>query len=206
MMTPERRAYLADLEQQYLADERGNTAAGIIAPHPDRWRWSPLDLDEFDRMLYYAVQMAVPAGGWEPGKKMSLFEAGCGIGTKLALASEAYGLFAHGWEIDIRYVHVAESLGVSVEQQDLLKADPHYEDWDIVYIAQPFKDDEVEREWERSVHEAMRPGAVLIAAFASVKPYSWPCAYRAPWRGVWVKPGESAGITVIQREVSPSDG
>jgi hypothetical protein len=123
------------------------------------------------------------------GEQMSFFEAGAGIGTKLKVAQDGYDLFAHGWEIEPKYIEVAIGLGVSIEQADLLEGDPHYEEWDIVYIAQPFKDDDVERNWEHSVQDAMRPGAVLIASFCSVKPYHWECFYRAPWRGVWRKPG-----------------
>lgn len=185
MISPEEFSHLRQLEQDWVAGERLGAAAGIpVDEH--RWRWSPFDLEEFSMMLGIAVKVAT-----QTGERMSFFEAGSGIGTKLKVAQDEYDLFAHGWEIIPEYIRVADDLGVSSEQLDLLKEDPHYGDWDIVYIAQPFKDDATEVAWERSVHEAMRPGGVLIATYASVKPYSWKTFHRAPWRGVWRKPMEA---------------
>lgn len=183
MISLEEFEQLRQLELDWVAGERLGAKAGI-PPDPERWRWSPFDLQEFSQMLGVAIDYAPTSG-----EQMSFFEAGCGIGTKLKVAQDGYDLRAHGWEIIPAYIRVAQELGVSVEEHDLLKEDPHYEQYDIVYIAQPFKDDATEVAWEKSVHEAMRPGAVLIATYASVKLYTWELFYRAPWRGVWRKPG-----------------
>jgi hypothetical protein len=135
-------------------------------------------------MLGIATGFAIP----EAGKRATFFEPGCGIGTKLYLARHGYDLDETGWEIEPDYLEICSRLGVHAEWHDLRQETPDYAAYDIVYISRPYKDDEAEREYEESVHAAMRPGAVLIAAFAGVKPYTWACHYRMPWRGVWVKP------------------
>jgi hypothetical protein len=175
---------LWDMEQAQAKQEQGKT------PDPEMWRWSPLDLREFDIMLHVADQlatdMAVKRG--KGFRKLSFFEAGCGIGTKLYLAKMKYDLQELGWELNTEYLQSCEKLGVLAEWHDLREDTPRWDAYDIVYIARPFKDNMEERAWEVSVQEAMRPGAVLISAFAAVKPYDWTCFYRRPWRGVWVKP------------------
>lgn len=175
--------HLEDLEQQFLERERTSGASS-----EELWRWSPLEFREFDYMLSLAVGLAKQERNLVTGEAYSFFEAGCGIGTKLALAQNGYGLAAFGWELVEEYLDQCKVLDVSAERHDLRYEDPGYEDYDIVYISQPFKDDATEVAWERRVHRAIRPGGILIAAFASVKPYTWECYYRQPWRGVWVKP------------------
>jgi hypothetical protein len=174
---------LWQMEMDQLKEEQGS------APDPDLWRWSPLDIKEFDIMLHVALTTTVLQS--TPAERhVTIAEAGSGIGTKLYLARHKYGLTETGYEINDGYLAKSAELGVTAYKQDL--GDPgNQPDWslfDIVYIARPFKDDAREAAWERSVHEAMRPGAVLIAAFAAVKPYTWPCYYRRSFRGVWAKP------------------
>ena len=164
-----------ELEQLYLEHETTD-------PDPEMWRWSPLELAEFDRMLTVATQCLV-------GFHLIKFcEAGCGIGTKLYLAKMYHGLQEVGYDISHDYLTKALELEVDARYMDLRTDSPPWAEYDIVYTARPFKEDEYEVAWEKSVQEGMRPGAVLIAAYTSFKPYSWPCYYRAPFRGVWVKP------------------
>ena len=61
------------MELAQLKQERETTE-----PDPDLWRWSPLEITEFARMLEVARGLAV-AGL----RKLRLAEAGSGIGTKL---------------------------------------------------------------------------------------------------------------------------
>lgn len=120
-------------------------------------------------------------------RPLTFCEAGCGIGTKLYLAKHYYGLSEFGYEIDDRYLAKCEELKVHAIKCDLREYSPPWPVFDIVYLARPFKDDSAEAEWEQGVMDAMRPGGVLISAFAAVKPYRWACYYRRPFRGVWVK-------------------
>jgi hypothetical protein len=171
---------LFTMEMDQLRREQGRT------PDPDLWRWSPLDIREFDIMLHVALNVIQQS----PPRELSFAEAGSGIGTKLYLARHKYGLAETGYEINEDYLARSAELGVNAIKRDL--GDPgNQPDWaafDLVYIARPFKDDAVEADWERSVMAAMRPGGRLISAFAAVKPYDWPCYYRRSFRGVWIKP------------------
>jgi SAM-dependent methyltransferase len=182
---------LWDMEMAQLKAEHGRT------PDPAMWRWSPLDIREFDIMLHIARGLADVERANRLHGGLSFFEAGCGIGTKLYLAKNKYGLQELGWEFQKDYLETCEQLGVLAEYHDLRAEEPRWDAFDIVYIARPFKDDMAERTWEVAVQDAMRPGAVLIAAFAASKPYDWPCFYRRAWRGIWVKPEpEQKGTTV----------
>lgn len=180
---------LYKMEMSQLALERDKD------PDPDIWRWNPLDIREFDVMLHIANELA-DAGNIRLRNKsdvlrqLSIAEAGSGIGTKLYLAKNKYGLIEVGYEINDEYLGKSRDLDVHAEKRDLGDADnqPVWAAFDIVYISRPFKDDLRERNWERSVMMGMRPGAILISAFSAVKPYSWECRYRKPFRGVWIKP------------------
>lgn len=156
------------------------------SPDPDIWRWSPNPLEHFINMLSTATMCRETV---QLGTVPRFFEAGCGPGTKLYVAREYFDLIADGWDVIPEYVEYArQELNVNAELHDLDNEDPPWERYDIVYISRPFKDDAKERAWEAKVQERMRPGAVLMASFAGVKPYSWRWLYREPWRLVAVKP------------------
>lgn len=177
---------LFDMEMAQLAKEQGKE------PDPKLWRWSPLDINEFDIMLHIAIGLAMQESKHDGRafRKLSFTEAGSGIGTKLWLAKNKYDLTEYGYEISSEYLELSRAMEVQAEQHDLSDLDnqPAWAAYDIVYIARPFKNDLFEAKWERLVQEDMRPGAVLISAFAAVKPYTWPCYYKRPFRGVWIKP------------------
>jgi hypothetical protein len=199
-------ADLAKLEMAQLARERETTD-----PDPELWRWSPLEIVEFARMLEVARSVAM-----DGLRRLVFMEAGSGIGTKLYVAQYHFDMTAVGYEINPEYINQARKLWVTTHQCDFRTESPDWSEGDIVYIARPFKSDEsdeiapdaVEIAWERSVMDAMRPGAVLMSAFAAVKPRDWECYYRRPFRGVWVKPGgRSVPIysAMISRETAGSD-
>lgn len=172
---------LHQMEMEQLDMEGGKT------PDPDMWRWSPLDIREFDIMLHLAYD-AITDGAEVSERQLYFFEAGCGIGTKLYLAKHKYDMIELGWEINPEYLPSCEALGVAAEQRDLRAESPHWEAYDIIFFGCPFKDPMEERAWELSIHESMRPGAVLIGWHRAVEPYTWHKLYRRNFRGVWRKP------------------
>lgn len=154
-------------------------------PDPALWRWAPTPLPKV-REMFATVDMCHALAELEIPR---FFDAGCGIGTKMFLAEQEYGWRTVGWDLYEDYVSFARNtLRQHASVHDLRKESPHWHAYDIVMISRPFKDDEEEERWEREVHDAMRPGAVLIASFAAVKPYRWRWLYRAPWRLAAVKP------------------
>jgi len=175
-------------------------------PDPDMWRWSPLEITKFAHMLQVAVQLAFkerPEG--HKFDKLTFAEAGSGIGTKLYLAKYHFELQEIGYEINDLYLAMARKLNVLSVKCDLRKDKPPWEKYDIVYVARPFKSDEFEVAWEKEVMAAMRPHAVFMSSYAAVKPYGWQCYYRAPFRGVWLKPRAATYNAMIQRTTTGSD-
>jgi SAM-dependent methyltransferase len=154
-------------------------------PDPNLWKWAPTPLPKFMEMIAYATMVRDIV---ELDRQPRFFEAGCGIGTKLYIAKHEFGLEELGWELFPEYVEQAVAIGVNAQQHDLRAEEPAWADFDIIFISRPFKDDMEEHEWELRVQEGMRPGAVLIACYAAVKPYTWRWVYKGPWRIVAVKP------------------
>ena len=193
---------LWQMELEQLGKERE-----LSDPDPDLWRWSPLEIVEFARMLEVARQLAINGrGDNDKFRKLMFAEAGSGIGTKLYLAKHHYELQEMGYEINDVYLAKSRLLGVMAVKCDLRVNKPPWEKYDIVYLSRPFKSDEYEVAWEREVMNSMRSGAVLISAYAAVKPYKWPCYYRRPFRGVWVKPRNTPMYTaMIHRATTGSD-
>lgn len=177
---------LWQMEMDQLKLEQGTV------PDPDLWRWSPLDIKEFDVMLCVAKGLAVDHAKAEGDafRKLSFVEAGSGIGTKLYLAKNKYDLFELGYEINDGYLEKSQALAVRAEKRNLgdTESPPIWSAFDIVYVARPFKNDFLEAEFEKGIQADMRPGAVYMSAFTAFKPHHWPCYYHRPFRGVWVKP------------------
>lgn len=180
-MDEARFAELEALEAKWVSIERKQE------PDSQFWRWSPTPLPKVREMMA-TVDMYREITKLERAPRF--FDAGCGIGTKMALAEEMFVWEANGVDLYEEYINVARNeLGLEFAWVgDLRRNEPPWSVYDIVMISRPFKDDEEEEAWERKVHASMRPGAVLIATHAAVKPYSWRWLYRAPWRIVAVKP------------------
>jgi hypothetical protein len=188
---------LFDMEMAQLEIEHGRE------PDPNSWRWSPSDIRDWAEMLDVAIKYYKTSDSPCTGR-ISIWEAGSGIGTKLRWAAQQ-GLIEYGFELFPDYVAAARKLDVACEIRDLSDLDnqPSWNVPDIVFTARPFKDDIFEVKWERLVQECMRPGAVLMSTFTARKPYGWPCLYRVGFRGVWVKPGASIpGPEEVQRAVT----
>jgi hypothetical protein len=197
-------AQLHKIEMNQLHKERE-----LSDPDPEMWRWSPLDIAEFARMLEVARSLAM-----DGLRRLTFMEAGSGIGTKLYLARYHFGMSEYGYEINDHYLELAKDLHVNSIKWDLRESHPPWEDGDIIYMARPFKSDEsnpetpdeYEVQWERAVMDRMSGGAVLISAYAAVKPNDWACYYRRPFRGVWVKPVSTPVYdAMIAREKTGSD-
>jgi hypothetical protein len=154
-------------------------------PDPDLWKWAPTPLPRFMEMMAYATMTREIL---ELDHQPRFFEAGCGVGTKLYIAKYQFGLDELGWEIFPEYVKAAMSLGVNVEQHDLRAEEPDWRSYDIIFVSRPFKDEDEETALETRIQHNMHPGAVLIASYAAVKPYSWRWLYKGSWRIVAVKP------------------
>src|SRR5215469_7962046 len=118
---------LWDLEMEQLRKEQGKD------PDPELWRWSPLDIVEYDRMLNVAYHIILGYDVFHrPFAPITIAEAGSGIGTKLFLARDKYGMNVTGYEINKEYIdRCRELFGIETEQRDLRADPPDWSAFDI---------------------------------------------------------------------------
>ncbi len=119
------------------------------------------DLDNLDKLL--------PSTG-----SFNFIDVGCGIGSKLALASY-YGTYdrkmnLHGIEITEEYVRVAKSLNPTshVFVGDAILH--HYGNYDVIYFYQPLFNQSLQNKMEERIIKTAKPGAYIIAHLTS---YEW---------------------------------
>jgi SAM-dependent methyltransferase len=166
--------YLEAVEQKFLG-------AGDAEDH---YGWSPLPLRKFIELMNICQQYLPPHA--------IFLEAGCGIGTKLYVAREMYDMWEYGFDINADFIdHAKNAFGVRAYVGSVL--DMPYDLADVSYIARPYKDNSKEVEYERLVHHRIRNGAILIAAYAAVKP-EWHCLFRLGQHGAWKKPDDGKPV------------
>jgi trans-aconitate methyltransferase len=100
-------------------------------------------------------------------------DIGCGIGTKMMLAEEIFGLNVQGVERVPEYVKEARQHGLVVAEADVLGWDG-YNEFDLVFFNRPFYDQARQRELEQRVWANMKSGAVVIGVnLIDPPPSSW---------------------------------
>jgi SAM-dependent methyltransferase len=126
--------------------------------------WEPYPLDRVAELLD-AVTPRVP--------NRRFLDAGCGVGTKCALAA-ARGFKPHGIEWIPQYAAQARQLGVRVYEQDMREF-TRWRRFGLVYLNHPCTSLDAERELEAGIAAAMAPGAVLIKVWDSLgaPPGAW---------------------------------
>ena len=127
---------------------------GSVSRKDGSIKYVPYNYEDFDKELQLAVSYA-------DGKKF--LDVGCGIGDKLLIAREMFGLDVIGIEIDKEYIKLAHKiLDNVIIQEDVLNYSG-YGLYDIVYMYKPFADKEKQTKLERLIESQMREGAILIA-------------------------------------------
>lgn len=154
---------------------------GKVTVPADATPWMPSDPAQFLVLLIEAIAEA-------PGD--TFLEVGCGIGTRMLLAQELFGLKCYGIEREHEYIKQAWGLGLTAEPVDALGWQS-YRDFGIVFFNRPFQDTVKQAQLERQVWEDMAPGAVVIAMNLLAPPPSAWIIVTDDWearRGVWMKP------------------
>jgi hypothetical protein len=148
--------------------------------------WMPFPAPEFIAMLAGAVTEA-------DNDQPRFLEVGCGIGTRMMLAREIFGLDVAGIERVPEYVHQAHDLSLRVWEADARDWD-HYGEYEIIWFNRPFRDRVLQADLERQIWDEARPGTVIMCANLERKPPSSWLIVDDDWearRGVWQKPPES---------------
>ncbi len=99
-------------------------------------------------------------------------EVGCGIGTRMLIAREMFGLDVSGIERVPEYVAQAKELGLSVECIDALGWEG-YGTFDVVWLNRPFRDPEMELALEGQIWAEVEPGTVVLCANLQDRPPTW---------------------------------
>lgn len=152
--------------------------------HDDKYLpWMPFQPANFIAMI---AECMTYASGFR------FLDVGCGIGSKLALATTVFGLQADGVEVDsVMAAEACKWRCGNVIPQDALDVPGLYADYDIIWLYRPFRDRKCEEQLEKLVRENMKPGAILAGgAWETHPPASWPIVID-DWeirRGAWIKP------------------
>jgi SAM-dependent methyltransferase len=147
--------------------------------------WMPFQIGEFTSFMTEIVAEA--NGSW-------FLDIGCGIGTKMLLARELFGLDPHGIEVDIAMAKRASTkFPYAVICADALADFYAYTAADIIWMYRPFRNAELQDKLEAQVMESMKPGAILAGAKWQMDrpPKGW-ITVIDDWElkaGAWMKPG-----------------
>jgi len=164
--------HVAEVEHAFLL--HGDRHDPVTLP------WMPFQAADFVAIMY---EVMAETGGDE------FLDIGCGPGTKMALASDIFGLNTSGIDIDRQMVEQARSEGLHAYTWDALEF-YDYRSYDILWMYRPFRDPEHQDRLEKLVFESMKPGAILAGgAWENHPPASW-TPIIDDWelrRGAWVK-------------------
>ncbi len=146
--------------------------------------WMPFGWPEFLAMIAEALP---ELGGHR------FLDVGAGVGTRMLLAREIFGLDVHGVDRVREYCQMAEDqLGLTVECEDALDY-KGFGGFDLLWINRPIRDQELERRLEDKIWADMAPGAVIAFANIEAPPPDWYAGLILDdWelrRGIWQKPG-----------------
>jgi hypothetical protein len=149
--------------------------------------WMPFSLPAFIALL--AEAMPAADGDY-------FLEIGCGIGSKLLVARELFGLDAHGFDRVAEYVTAARTLGVDAEVADAREY-AGYGKAHIVWFNRVARDPGLQARIERHVWAHVQPGAVAICANLEGRPPSgswvpvlddWADLRRGIWQKIQLSP------------------
>lgn len=152
-------------------------------PDPVHNPWMPFQMSEFVAML---AECLVESEGNE------FLDIGSGIGTKIMIAEDLFGLDAWGIETDKVMREYAVSNSRWTELWDALRC-TSYNTPDILWLYRPFKDTFRQAQLEHKIFEDMKPGAVIAGANWENKPTGFEIVLEdlddsGLIRGAWKKP------------------
>lgn len=150
-------AAVNELDAEWRSRDAGRDDLATYLP------WMPFSWPAFTALLAEALPEVT-------GDRF--LDIGCGVGTKMMLAQDIFGLSVYGVERVPEYVAAARKRGLVVEEADALGWNG-YGDFDVVFFNRPFFDVERQAQLEQQVYRDMKPGAVVIAVNLINPPTSW---------------------------------
>lgn len=142
-----------------IAEELEWVGYGHVAgqkPDPIHNQWLPFQMADFIAIMAECV--AVSAGD-------KFLDVRSGIGTKLAVAHDLFGLSAMGLEINEELFRYAHDSGRATILSEALGANPeHYRVADIIWVYRPYRDTLRQAVLEHKIYEEMKTGAIIAGA------------------------------------------
>ena len=179
-MNPRTEILAAVLRSVQQADAKW-MSRGEGRDNPDSTPWMPFPLFDFIALVAESLPAITSS---------NFLEVGCGIGTRMLVARDFFGLDTHGFDRVPEYVKEAQSQGLSAETADALEY-PHYGDFDLIWFNRPFNNASMQSRLEGKVWNDARSGAVVICANLLEQPPSQWWMVLEDWevrRGIWQKP------------------
>lgn len=136
------------------------------------WNYIAYSISDFLNHMKEAYQLL----GQE---NLKFIDVGCGIGTKVALASFYFD--AYGVELNQKYVKAAKKITRAkkflrfggykkgeqkqkIFQEDALQFD--YSNYDVIYYFRPMRDNKMQKKLENRIWRQAKDGAIIIPIYA----------------------------------------
>jgi hypothetical protein len=142
-----------------IAEELEWVGYGHVAgqkPDPIHNQWLPYQMADFISLLAECV--AVSEGD-------HFLDVRSGIGTKLAVARDLFGLSSMGLEREKELFKYAHDSGRATILSGALEANPeHFWVADIIWLYRPYRDSLAQAKLEHKIYEEMKTGAIIAGA------------------------------------------
>ena len=146
------------MDREWMSRHEGYDDPGRCLP------WMPFSWPDFIALIGEALPETT-------GDKF--LDVGAGIGTKMLLAREIFGLDVTGIERVPAYIKVARDHDLMVIERDAAGWDG-YGDYDLVYFNRPFFDQGLQERLEQHIWNTMKPGAVVVGVnLVASPPPTW---------------------------------
>ena len=112
-------------------------------------------------------------------RKVKFLDVGCGLGTKVCLASSFFD--SYGIELNSKYYKVAKDVNTPrkfhtygryedrkgadcIFKEDALNFD--YNPYDVIYFFRPLSDEALQKQLEQRIFKTCRPGTIIIPIYS----------------------------------------
>lgn len=168
--------------EDFVAGDTKQTEAK--AQKKGSYHYIPLRLDRFVEQVADAIKiLAIIAGNErDRAEHIKFIDVGCGIGTKMLVAHDAFGLVPCGIEYNQRYVHRANQLLNTINRHgnkrmfviirgDAIKHD--YAWYDLIYFYCPLSNEKLQIKLEERIIATAKPGALILTNLKKGDWKSW---------------------------------
>lgn len=146
--------------------------------------------------------------------KARFIDVGCGIGTKVFLASTLFSE-AHGIEIDDNYITTGLNIikhcspeytsNLSLKKRDALQFS-HYRDYDVIYIYRPFHNVEKQNELEEKITRGAQENTVIVGMLCNFHNLPEQIRPKMIFNNGYIKSSNEQFVEKIRKELKSEGG